>query len=121
MQRSSLGLACSLALDLAVSRHRPRHRRKSAGGVGDVLPHPGFAQNGWVYLSYAEVGKGDTRGGADQAQVECPRQRRAVGAAGRAGVQQRRARRFMHRSRGAGTALTLPPLTSLPHPHRRRR
>lgn len=34
------------------------------GGFGDVLPHPGFAQNGWVYLSYAEAGEGDTRGGA---------------------------------------------------------
>jgi len=34
------------------------------GGFGDVLPHPGFAQNGWVYLSYAEAGSGDTRGGA---------------------------------------------------------
>ncbi|UKE69893.1 PQQ-dependent sugar dehydrogenase [Xanthomonas cerealis pv. cerealis] len=32
------------------------------GGFGDVLPHPGFAQNGWVYLSYAEAGSGDTRG-----------------------------------------------------------
>ncbi|QNH11099.1 PQQ-dependent sugar dehydrogenase [Xanthomonas sp. SI] len=34
------------------------------GGFGDVLPHPGFAQNGWVYLSYAEAGSGDTRGAA---------------------------------------------------------
>ncbi|MCI2263504.1 PQQ-dependent sugar dehydrogenase [Xanthomonas indica] len=34
------------------------------GGLGDVLPHPGFAKNGWVYLSYAEPGSGDTRGGA---------------------------------------------------------
>ncbi|KLD76698.1 glucose dehydrogenase [Xanthomonas hyacinthi DSM 19077] len=34
------------------------------GGFGDVLPHPGFAQNGWVYLSYAEAGSGATRGGA---------------------------------------------------------
>ncbi len=34
------------------------------GGFGDVLPHPDFAKNGWVYLSYAEAGEGDTRGAA---------------------------------------------------------
>ncbi len=34
------------------------------GGFGDVLPHPQFARNGWVYLSYAEAGEGDTRGAA---------------------------------------------------------
>jgi glucose/arabinose dehydrogenase len=34
------------------------------GGFGDVLPHPDFARNGWVYLSYAEAGAGDTRGAA---------------------------------------------------------
>jgi glucose/arabinose dehydrogenase len=34
------------------------------GGFGDVLPHPDFARNGWIYLSYAEAGEGDTRGGA---------------------------------------------------------
>jgi glucose/arabinose dehydrogenase len=34
------------------------------GGFGDVLPHPKFAQNHWVYLSYAEAGEGDTRGAA---------------------------------------------------------
>ncbi|MDQ1117718.1 MULTISPECIES: PQQ-dependent sugar dehydrogenase [Pseudoxanthomonas] len=34
------------------------------GGFGDVLPHPQFAQNHWVYLSYAEAGEGDTRGAA---------------------------------------------------------
>lgn len=32
------------------------------GGLGDVLPHPGFSQNRWVYLSYAEAGPNDTRG-----------------------------------------------------------
>lgn len=26
------------------------------GGLGDVLPHPDFARNGWVYISYAEPG-----------------------------------------------------------------
>ncbi|MGY1530962.1 PQQ-dependent sugar dehydrogenase [Luteimonas sp. A649] len=34
------------------------------GGFGDVLAHPGFADNGIVYLSYAEAGEGDTRGAA---------------------------------------------------------
>jgi glucose/arabinose dehydrogenase len=34
------------------------------GGFGDVVLHPGFAQNGLVYLSYAEAGEGDTRGAA---------------------------------------------------------
>ena len=34
------------------------------GGLGDVLPHPGFADNGMLYLSYAEEGEGDVRGAA---------------------------------------------------------
>ncbi len=34
------------------------------GGLGDVILHPGFAQNGIVYLSFAEAGEGDTRGAA---------------------------------------------------------
>nr|WP_310095633.1 PQQ-dependent sugar dehydrogenase [Pseudoxanthomonas sacheonensis] len=34
------------------------------GGFGDVVLHPQFASNGWVYLSYAEAGEDDTRGGA---------------------------------------------------------
>lgn len=34
------------------------------GGFGDVVPHPKFAENGWVYISYAEKGDGDTRGAA---------------------------------------------------------
>ncbi|MEP6906488.1 MAG: PQQ-dependent sugar dehydrogenase [Pseudoxanthomonas sp.] len=33
------------------------------GGFGDVVLHPQFASNGWVYISYAEAGDGDTRGG----------------------------------------------------------
>ena len=28
------------------------------GGLGDVVLHPQFAANGWVYLSYAEAGDG---------------------------------------------------------------
>jgi glucose/arabinose dehydrogenase len=34
------------------------------GGLGDVALHPGFADNGVIYLSYAEAGDGDTRGAA---------------------------------------------------------
>ncbi len=34
------------------------------GGLGDVILHPDFAENGVVYLSYAEAGDGDTRGAA---------------------------------------------------------
>jgi glucose/arabinose dehydrogenase len=34
------------------------------GGFGDVVPHPQFAENGLVYLSYAEAGEGDTAGAA---------------------------------------------------------
>lgn len=32
------------------------------GGLGDVVPHPGFASNRWVYLSYAEAGPNSTFG-----------------------------------------------------------
>jgi len=34
------------------------------GGLGDLVLHPKFADNGLVYLSYAEAGTGDTRGAA---------------------------------------------------------
>ncbi|TGY31671.1 PQQ-dependent sugar dehydrogenase [Stenotrophomonas maltophilia] len=34
------------------------------GGFGDVLPHPDFARNQLLYVSYAEAGQGDTRGAA---------------------------------------------------------
>ena len=34
------------------------------GGLGDVIIHPDFANNAFVYLSYAEAGEGDTRGAA---------------------------------------------------------
>ena len=30
------------------------------GGLGDIVVHPDFAQNHWVYLSYAEKGQGGT-------------------------------------------------------------
>jgi glucose/arabinose dehydrogenase len=32
------------------------------GGLGDVILHPAFAENGMIYLSYAEGGEGNTRG-----------------------------------------------------------
>lgn len=34
------------------------------GGLGDVAVHPNFLDNQLIYLSYAESGKGDTRGAA---------------------------------------------------------
>lgn len=34
------------------------------GGLGDVALHPDFADNGIIYLSYAEAGEDDTRGAA---------------------------------------------------------
>jgi len=34
------------------------------GGFGDVALHPDFANNGVIYLSYAEAGEDDTRGAA---------------------------------------------------------
>lgn len=34
------------------------------GGLGDVALHPDFAENGLVYLSYAEAGRSGTRGAA---------------------------------------------------------
>jgi glucose/arabinose dehydrogenase len=42
----------------------PRVRDAGQGGFGDVVLHPQFAQNGLVYLSYAESGQGDTAGAA---------------------------------------------------------
>lgn len=42
----------------------PRVDHGGQGGLGDVVLHPQFASNGVVYLSYAEAGEGDTRGGA---------------------------------------------------------
>lgn len=37
---------------------------RGQGGLGDVILHPGFADNQMIYLSYAESGVGDTRGAA---------------------------------------------------------
>ena len=32
------------------------------GGLGDIVLHPGFAENNLIYLSYVEAGENDTRG-----------------------------------------------------------
>lgn len=37
---------------------------RGQGGLGDVILHPGFADNQMIYLSYAESGVGNTRGAA---------------------------------------------------------
>ena len=37
---------------------------RGQGGLGDVILHPDYADNGVIYLSYAESGVGDTRGAA---------------------------------------------------------
>lgn len=37
---------------------------RGQGGLGDVILHPDYADNGVIYLSYAEAGVGDTRGAA---------------------------------------------------------
>jgi glucose/arabinose dehydrogenase len=34
------------------------------GGLGDVVLHPDYVDNNTIYLSYAEAGEGDARGGA---------------------------------------------------------
>ncbi len=34
------------------------------GGLGDIVPHPDFANNGLIYLSYVEAGEGGLRGAA---------------------------------------------------------
>lgn len=36
----------------------PKVQYGGQGGLGDVILHPQFAQNHWVYLSYAEAGRG---------------------------------------------------------------
>ena len=42
----------------------PKVAYAGQGGLGDVALHPRFAENGLVYLSYAEEGEGGTRGAA---------------------------------------------------------
>jgi glucose/arabinose dehydrogenase len=40
----------------------PKVDHGGQGGLGDVLPHPDFARNRMVYLSWVEAGDGDVRG-----------------------------------------------------------
>lgn len=42
----------------------PEVAYEGQGGFGDVVLHPKFAENKFVYISYAEPGEGDTRGAA---------------------------------------------------------
>jgi glucose/arabinose dehydrogenase len=42
----------------------PNADYRGQGGLGDVVLHPDFAQNGLVYISYAESGMGNVRGAA---------------------------------------------------------
>lgn len=42
----------------------PRVDYGGQGGMADIIVHPRFDQNRFVYLSWAEAGKGDTRGAA---------------------------------------------------------
>lgn len=42
----------------------PKVAYAGQGGLGDVVLHPQYEKNSLVYLSYAEAGDGDTRGGA---------------------------------------------------------
>lgn len=42
----------------------PAVKYAGQGGLGDVVLHPDFAQNGLIYLSYAEAGEGDVAGAA---------------------------------------------------------
>lgn len=37
---------------------------RGQGGLGDVILHPEYSENGLIYLSYAESGVGNTRGAA---------------------------------------------------------
>ena len=37
---------------------------RGQGGLGDVVPHPDFASNSMVYISYVEAGDNNTRGAA---------------------------------------------------------
>lgn len=42
----------------------PKVVSEGQAGLGDVVLHPQFEENQWVYLSYAEAGDGDTSGAA---------------------------------------------------------
>ncbi len=52
---------------------------RSQGGLGDVVLHPDFKTNQLVYLSYAESGKGNTRGAAvARAKLEFNKRKQGV-------------------------------------------
>jgi aldose sugar dehydrogenase len=40
----------------------PRIDPQGQGGLMDVVPHPDFARNGWVYWTYAQRGEGNRNG-----------------------------------------------------------
>jgi len=60
------GMLKLYATDGTVSEIRgvPEVSYGGQGGLGDVVAHPGFAENGLVYLSYAEGGSNGTSGAA---------------------------------------------------------
>jgi glucose/arabinose dehydrogenase len=48
----------------------PRVAHGGQGGFGDVILHPRFAGNGWVYLSYAEAGDGGAGAAVARAKLD---------------------------------------------------
>ena len=44
-------------LDPAAVRGLPKALVKQDGGLLDVIAHPRFAENGWIYLAYVETGR----------------------------------------------------------------
>lgn len=48
----------------------PKVRYGGQGGLGDVVLHPQFAQNHWIYLSYAESGEGGQGAAVVRAQLD---------------------------------------------------
>jgi aldose sugar dehydrogenase len=62
-QRGALKLYTPGGASVAI-RGVPEVSYGGQGGFSDVVLHPDFARNGFVYLSYAEAGDGDTRGAA---------------------------------------------------------
>ncbi|MPW45408.1 PQQ-dependent sugar dehydrogenase [Acinetobacter guerrae] len=48
----------------------PKVRYGGQGGLGDVILHPQFSQNHWIYLSYAESGEGGQGAAVVRAQLD---------------------------------------------------
>lgn len=40
------------------------------GGLGDIVVHPDFAANNWIYISYAEEGPGGAGAAVDRAELD---------------------------------------------------